>query len=80
MSDFDATSRYAHLITLSHEYQELIDSTEMGGLETEEIRYLNGQRSVLHDQIMEEMMRLGMHFTDRGDAMRKAIKLARWQK
>lgn len=78
MPDFDATSRWARLIILCREYQEMIDQIEAGGLETEEVRYLNGQRSVLHDQVMEEMTRLGMPFADRADAMRRAVKIARW--
>lgn len=78
MPDADPTSLYAHLISLCREYQEMIDYIEGGGLETEEIRYLNGQRSVLHDQVMEEMTRLGMTFSDRADAMRKAVQIARW--
>jgi hypothetical protein len=78
MPDLDPTSQYTRLIILCREYQELIDQIESGGLETEEIRYLNGQRSVLHDQVMEEMARLGMPFSDRADAMRQAVKIARW--
>lgn len=78
MPDADPTSRLAHLISLCRDYQEIIDLTQSGGLETDEIRELNGQRSVLHEQVMEEMTRLGMTFTDRGDAMRQAVKIARW--
>lgn len=78
MPDADPTSRFAHLVSLCREYQEMIDTIEGGGLETEEIRYLNGQRSVLHDQVMEEMTRLRMTFTARADAMRQAVKIARW--
>lgn len=78
MPDFDATSRYAHLINLCQDYQELIDQIMSGLYETEEVRYMNGQRSVLHDQVMEEMDRLGMDYTDRVDAMKQALKIARW--
>lgn len=63
---------------LCRDYQEIIDLTQSGTLEADEVRELNSQRSVLHEQIMEEMTRLGMPFTDRVDAMRQAIKLARW--
>lgn len=78
MPEIDPTSRFAHLVNLCQDYQEMIDLIESGTLETEEIRQLNGERSVLHDQIMEEMTRLGMAFTDRVDAMRQALKIARW--
>ena len=78
MPDPDATSRLAHLISLCRDYQEIIDLIQSGTLETDEVRELNGQRSVLHEQVMEEMARLGMRFTDRADAMRQAIKIARW--
>lgn len=78
MPDPDATSRYAHLINLCRDYQEMIDLIQSGTLETDEVRELNGQRSVLHEQVMEEMTRLRMPFADRADAMRQAIKIARW--
>lgn len=78
MPDPDATSRYAHLINLCRDYQEIIDLIQSGTLETDEVRELNGQRSVLHEQVMEEMTRLGMSFSDRAHAMRKAIMIARW--
>jgi hypothetical protein len=78
MPDADPTSRFAHLINLCRDYQDIIDLTQSGGLDTDEIRELNGQRSVLHEQVMEEMRRLGMPFTDRADAMRQAVKIARW--
>jgi cell division FtsZ-interacting protein ZapD len=78
MPDPDATSRYAHLINLCRDYQEMIDLIQSGTLETDEVRELNGQRSVLHEQVMEEMTRLGMPFADRVDAMRQAVKIARW--
>ena len=78
MPDPDPTSRFAHLISLCRDYQEIIDLTQSGGLETDEVRELNGQRSVLHEQVMEEMRRHGMAFADRADAMRHAVKIARW--
>lgn len=78
MSNPSDVHHFDHLITLCREYQELIDQIESGGLETEEIRYLNGQRSVLHDQIMAEMKRVGVSFRDREHARNKAIQIARW--
>ncbi|NTW97100.1 MAG: hypothetical protein HGB28_00930 [Oscillochloris sp.] len=78
MPDLDPTSRFAHLVNLCRDYQEIIDQTQSGMLETDEIRELNGQRSVLHEQVMQEMRQLGLTFTNREDAMRKAFKIARW--
>jgi hypothetical protein len=78
MPDLDPTSRYAHLVILCQEYQEIIDLTQAGTLDTDEVRALNGQRSVLHEQLMAEMTRLEMPFSDRVDAMKQALKLARW--
>jgi hypothetical protein len=78
MPDIDATSRYYHLIQLVQEYREIIDQVEHGGLETEEIRYLQGQRSVTHDQIIEEFVRLKIPFVDREDVMRQAFRIAQW--
>ena len=80
MPELDETSEYRHLSNLCHEYQQLVELIESGRLETEEIRHLNGERSVLHDQIMEEMQRLRIAFDDRDDARRKAFKLAKWVK
>jgi hypothetical protein len=78
MPELDSTSPYYHLATLCQEYQELIDLLQGGMLDTEDLRILQGQRSVIHDQIMEEMTRLGLTYADRAEAMRKAIKIARW--
>jgi hypothetical protein len=78
MSDPDATSRYTYLISLCRDYQEIIDQTQSGMLDTDEIRELNSQRSVLHEQVMDEMRNLGIAFADRVDAMKKALKIARW--
>jgi hypothetical protein len=80
MPDPDATSRYAHLISLCRDYQDIIDHTQSGMLDTDEIRELNSQRSVLHEQVMDEMRHLGIAFADRVDAMKKALKLARWHR
>nr|WP_044200912.1 hypothetical protein [Oscillochloris trichoides] len=71
-------SSYAYLISLCREYQQLVDDIQSGMLETDDIRELNGQRTVLHEQVMEEMRRLGKSFTDREHAMRLAFQLARW--
>ncbi|WP_129628248.1 hypothetical protein [Candidatus Oscillochloris fontis] len=69
---------YDYLISLCREYQQLVDDIQSGMLETDEIRELNGQRTVLHEQVMEEMQRLGISFTDREHAMRQAFQIARW--
>ncbi len=78
MPILDPTSDYAHLVNLCRDYQETIDQIKSGALDAEEIRYLNGQRSVLHEQVMEEMTRLEMPFANRVDAMEQALMLARW--
>ena len=78
MPEIDPTSPYARLIQLALEYKETIDMSESGMFETDEVRELLGQRSLLHDQIIAEFQRLGMPITNRDDAMRKAYQLAQW--
>lgn len=78
MPDADPTSPYAHLVSLCREYQDMVELIQSGTLETEEIRYLNGQRSVLHDQLMEELRRLGKPFRDREHARNLAFQIAKW--
>jgi hypothetical protein len=78
MPDPDATSRYAHLASLCQDYQELVEQIQSGMLETDEIRELNGQRSVLHEQIMAEMKRIGKPFKDREHARNLAFQIAKW--
>lgn len=78
MPELDPTSPYAHLVTLCREYQEMVELIQSGMLETDEIRQLNGQRSVIHDQIMEELRRLGKPFRDREHARDMAFTIAKW--
>jgi hypothetical protein len=78
MPEIDPTSAYAHLIALAIDYQQVIDMIEMGALEIEDTRALLAQRSVLHEQIIAEFARLGQPVTDRAEAMKKAVWLARW--
>jgi hypothetical protein len=78
MPDLDPTSRYAHLLNLCQDYQELVEQIQSGMLETDEIRELNGQRSVLHEQIMAEMKRVGKPFIDREHARNLAFQIAKW--
>jgi hypothetical protein len=78
MPEIDPNSPYAHLIRLTLEYKETIDLTESGMLETEDIRELLGQRSLLHDSIIAELERLNISFEGREDAMRKAYQIAQW--
>lgn len=78
MPDLDPTSPYARLFTLCREYQEMVELIQSGMLETDEIRQLNGQRSVLHDQLIEELSRLGKPFRDREHARDLAFQIAKW--
>lgn len=78
MPELDPTSPFARLINMVCEYRDIIDLTESGNLETEEIRILLGDRSVLHDAIIEEMQRLKIPVVDRDDAMIKAYQYAQW--
>ena len=78
MPEIDPTSPYAHLIQLTIEYKETIDLIESGGLETEEVQQLYGQRSLLHNDIIAELERLNIPVNSREDAMRKAYQIAQW--
>jgi hypothetical protein len=78
MSDLDPTSPFAHLINLCRDYQELVELIQSGMLDTDDIRELNGQRSVLHEQIMAELTRLGKPFRDREHARNLAFQIAKW--
>ena len=78
MPEIDPSSPYFRLFQLVQEYREIISQTEQGGLETEDIRHLLGQRSVTHDQIIDEFVRLNIPFVDREDVMRQAFRMAQW--
>ncbi len=78
MPEIDPTSPYAHLIQLSLDYKEAIDMAESGLYETDDVRELLSQRSLLHDAIIAEFQRLGISITSRDDAMRKAYRYAQW--
>jgi hypothetical protein len=77
MPDIDPNSPYAHLIYLALEYWEIIEWIQSGMLDTEEIQYLDAQRVVLHEQILEEMSRLKLPISDRTEAAQQAINIAR---
>ena len=78
MPEFDPTSRYAHLIELAWDYQDIIDQADDPSFTMEELSILNSQRSVLHDQIIAELERLGEPAKDRTAAMQFALRAARW--
>lgn len=78
MPDIEPNSPYYHLIQLALDYRKLINLIEQGGLSTEEIQHLNGDRSVLHNQIIEEFAHLGQPVTSREEAMQKALRLVQW--
>ena len=78
MPDIDPLSPYAHVIQLAREYVDLIELVEQGGLETDDIRELQGQRSVLHDQIIAEFDRLNIPYTDRDNVRARAFQFAKW--
>jgi hypothetical protein len=77
MPDIDPNSAYAYLIYLALEYWEIIEWIQSGMLDTEEIHYLDTQRVVLHEQILEEMSRLNLPISDRDEAAQQAIKIAK---
>jgi hypothetical protein len=78
MPEIDPTSSYARLIQLTLEYKETIDLIESGMLETEEIRVLLSQRSLLHNDIIAELERLNKPVESREEAMRLAYQIAQW--
>ena len=78
MPESDPLSPYAHVIQLAREYVDVIELIEQGGLDTDEIRHLLGQRTVLHDQIIAEFERLHISYTDRDDVRARAFQLAKW--
>lgn len=78
MPEIDPTSSYAHLIQLSIEYKEIIDLIESGMLETDDVRQLYGQRSLLHNAIIDELARLNMPAKSREEAMQTAYRYANW--
>jgi hypothetical protein len=78
MPELDPTSEYARLVQLAWEYQEIIDLADDPSRPMEEIQSLNSQRTVVHDEIIAELERLGKPVEDRESAMRFALKLARW--
>jgi hypothetical protein len=78
MPEFDPTSKYAHLINLALDYLKVIEQAEDPSFTAEERYTLLGDRSILHDQIIAEFARLGEAIDDRADAMRRAIRIAKW--
>ena len=78
MPDIEPNSPYYHLIQLALDYRRVINLIEHGGLSTEDRQRLNGDRSVLHDQIIEEFARLRQPVTSREEAMRKALRYAQF--
>ena len=44
----------------------------------EELQILSSERTILHDQIIEELRRLGKPIEDREAAMKYAIMVAKW--
>lgn len=78
MPEYDSTSPYARLVQLAWEYQEIIEHAQDTSLTYEERLILSSDRTVLHDQIIEELRRLGQPIEDREEAMKFAIKVAKW--
>lgn len=44
-----------YLISLAHEYLELVDATSSGLYSTEVTEHLNSERSVIHEQLLVAM-------------------------
>jgi hypothetical protein len=78
MPELDPTSQYARLVQLAWEYQEIIEHTEDPSFTTEELGILNSERTVLHEQIIAELQRLGEPVEDRTAAMQMALRIAKW--
>ena len=78
MPELDPTSPYAHLAQLAREYLEIIERAEDTSLTSEERQILSSERTVLHDQVIEELRRLGQPKEDREAAMKFAIMVAKW--
>lgn len=76
MPERDPTSPYAYLLTLVQEYRDVIALIESGQLETHEILFELGQRQIIHDQIIEELSRLGQPVNTRQEALDIADRIA----
>lgn len=78
MPELDSTSEYAHLVQLARDYLKIIERTQDPSYTMEELQILSSERTVLHDQIIEELRRLGKPIDHREAAMRFAIRVAKW--
>jgi hypothetical protein len=78
MPEHDSTSSYDHLIALVQEYRELTELLESGLLETADVLGVLGQRQTTHDQIIEELARLGQPVNTRQEALDIADRIAWW--
>jgi hypothetical protein len=78
MSELDPTSDHARLVQLAWEYQQVIERAQDPSYTMEDLQILSSERTVLHDQIIEELRRLGKPIEDRAAAMRYAIMVAKW--
>ena len=78
MPEIDPTSPYARLVQLARDYLKIIEYTEDPSFSTEELGILNSERTVLHEQIIAELLRLGKPVGDRAEAMSLALRVAKW--
>ena len=78
MPELDSTSDYAYLAQLAKEYKKTIERTEDPSFTMDELQILLSERTVLHDQIIEELLRLGIPVKSREDAMKFAFRVANW--
>lgn len=78
MPELDSTSDYAHLVQLAREYKKTIERTEDPSFTMDELQILLSERTVLHDQIIAELVRLGRPVENREDAMKFALRIANW--
>lgn len=78
MPELDSTSPYHRISILAWEYKEIVERCEDPSINVHELQTLNSERTVLHNQVIEEFARLGEHFPDRESAMKRAMIIAKW--
>lgn len=58
-----------HLAELLWDYDNILELLETAGLPMEQMRLLDGERMLLHNQIIEEVQRLGYTVRTREEAV-----------
>lgn len=78
MPELDSTSRFYRIAILAWEYKEIVERCEDPSINVQDLQVLNSERTVAHDQVIEELARLGEYFPDRESAMKRAMFIAKW--